>query len=122
MATLGDPLMDLGSTLGYWVDPDDPEDWQKQSFGLTTRPGNLNREQLLERYVARSGRTVSDPVFYYAYALFKIAVIVQQIYARYKQGLTQDARFAGLINLVRAASQTACLALEKKRITRLALD
>src|SRR4029077_18653571 len=99
MATIGDPLMDLGSTLGYWVDADDPEDWQKQSFGLTTRPGNLNREQLLECYIAKCGRRGGDPVFYYAYALFKIAVIVQQIYARYKQGLTQDARFAGLINL-----------------------
>ncbi len=119
MATLGDPLMDLGSTLGYWVDADDPEDWQKQSFGLTTRPGNLNREQLLARYVAKSGRTVGNPVFYYAYALFKIAVIVQQIYARYQQGLTQDARFAGLIHLVRAGSRTACLAIEKQRITRL---
>jgi len=120
MATLGNPLMDLGSTLGYWVDADDPEDWQKQSFGLTTRPGNLNREQLVERYVAKSGRAVGDAVFYYAYGLFKIAVIVQQIYARYQQGLTQDARFAGLINLVRAGSKTACLAIEKRRITRLA--
>jgi aminoglycoside phosphotransferase (APT) family kinase protein len=122
MATIGDPLMDLGSTLGYWVDADDPEDWQKQSFGLTTRPGNLNREELLERYVTESGRAVINPVFYYAYGLFKIAVIVQQIYARYKQGLTKDARFAGLINLVRSASKTACLAIEKKRITRLATD
>ena len=120
MATLGDPLMDLGSTLGYWVDPDDPEDWQKHSFGLTTRPGNLNREQLLHRYIAKSGRTVSDPVFYYSYGLYKIAVIVQQIYARYKQGLTMDARFAGLIHLVRAASQTACRAIERKRLARLA--
>lgn len=120
MATIGDPLMDLGSTLGYWVDADDPEDWQKQSFGVTTRPGNLNREQLVERYVAKSGRPLSKAVFYYAYGLFKIAVIVQQIYARYKQGLTQDARFAGLIKLVCAASQTACLAIEKQRITRLA--
>jgi len=119
MATIGDPLMDLGSTLGYWVDADDPEDWQQQSFGITTWPGNLNREQLLERYVAKSGRTVSNAVFYYAYGLFKIAVIVQQIYARYKQGLTQDARFGGLIHLVRAASTTACLAIEKQRITRL---
>lgn len=122
MATIGDPLMDLGSTLGYWVDADDPDDWQNQSFGLTTRPGNLNREQLLERYLEKSGRTTGKAVFYYAYALFKIAVIVQQIYARYKQGLTQDKRFAGLISLVRAASQTACLAIEKKRITRLATD
>lgn len=121
MATIGDPLMDLGSTLGYWVDADDPEDWQRQSFGLTTRPGNLDREQLVARYIAKCGRPVSDAVFYYAYGLFKIAVIVQQIYARYQQGLTQDARFAGLIHLVRSASQTACLAMEKKRITRLAV-
>jgi len=122
MATLGDPLMDLGSTLGYWVDADDPEAWRMQSFGLTTLPGNLNREQLLERYAARRGFGVSDPVFYYTYGLFKIAVIVQQIYARYQQGLTQDARFAGLIHLVRAASQTAVLAIDKQRITRLATD
>ena len=120
MATIGDPLMDLGSTLGYWVDADDPEDWQEQSFGVTTRPGNLNRGQLLERYATKSGHMVSNAVFYYAYGLFKIAVIVQQIYASYKQGLTKDARFAGLINLVRAASKTACLAIEKERVTRLA--
>jgi len=122
MATIGDPLMDLGSALGYWVDAEDPEDWQKQSFGLTTWPGNLNREQLVERYVAQSGRPVSNAAFYYAYGLFKIAVIVQQIYARYKQGMTQDARFAGLISLVRSASKTACLAIEKRRISRLATN
>ncbi len=122
MATIGDPLMDLGSTLGYWVEPDDPEEWQKQSFGLTTRPGNLNREQLVEQYVAKSGRPVGNAVFYYAYGLFKIAVIVQQIYARYQKRLTQDARFAGLINLVRSAGKTAVLAIEKKRITQLAIE
>jgi aminoglycoside phosphotransferase (APT) family kinase protein len=120
MATIGDPLMDLDSTLAYWIDADDPEDWQQQAFGLTTRPGNLNREQLLARYVAISGQTVDNAVFYYTYGLFKIAVIVQQIYARYKQGVTRDARFAGLIDLVRAASRTACLAIDKERITRLA--
>jgi aminoglycoside phosphotransferase (APT) family kinase protein len=121
MATVGDPLMDLGSTLAYWVDADDPEDWRQQSFGLTTLPGNLNREQLLARYLASGGQTVNNAVFYFAYGLFKIAVIVQQIYARYKQGLTQDTRFAGLIHLVRAASRTACLAIDKQRISRLAV-
>ncbi|PYJ02951.1 MAG: phosphotransferase family protein, partial [Verrucomicrobia bacterium] len=70
MATIGDPLMDLGSTLGYWVDGDDPEQWRQQSFGLTTLPGNLNREQLFERYSGLSGRQISNPVFYYAYGLF----------------------------------------------------
>ena len=120
MATIGDPRMDLGSALGYWVDPTDPEEWQRHSFGVTRSPGNLNREQLLERYAHRSGQAIGEPVFYYVYGLFKIAVIVQQIYARYCQGLTRDERFGRLIDLVRAASQTACLALERKRIGDLA--
>src|SRR5882724_5733170 len=119
MATLGDPLMDLGSTLGYWVEADDPEEWRAQSFGVTTLPGNFNREQLLQYYVRVSGRSISDPVFYYAFGLFKIAVIVQQIYARYKQGLTQDERFAQLIEMVRAAGRTAMLAMEKGCLSRL---
>jgi aminoglycoside phosphotransferase (APT) family kinase protein len=119
MATIGDPLMDLGSTLGYWVDPDDPEEWRRHSFGVTTLPGNLNREQLLQRYVQQSGHETGQAVFYYIYGLFKIAVIVQQIYARYRQGLTRDERFGGLIDIVRAASQTGCLALAKGRIAHL---
>jgi aminoglycoside phosphotransferase (APT) family kinase protein len=121
MATLGDPLMDLGSTLGYWVDADDPPEWQQQSFGITNLPGNFSREQLAESYSKRSGRSIENPVFYHAYGLFKIAVIVQQIYARYKQGLTKDERFGRLIHLVRAASRTALLGIEKNRISRLAL-
>ena len=120
MATIGDPVMDLGSTLGYWVDADDPEEWRRQSFGLTTLPGNLNREQLLEQYAQASGRAVTKPVFYYVYGVFKIAIIVQQIYARYKQGLTKDERFARLIHIVRSGSKTACLAIDKNRISRLA--
>lgn len=119
MATLGDPLMDLGSTLGYWVDPDDPEEWRRQSFGVTTLPGNFNRQQLLERYAKLTGREIASPVFYYAYGLFKIAVIVQQIYARYKQGLTKDERFGPLIYMVRAAGRTAASAIERSRVSRL---
>ncbi len=119
MATLGDPLMDLGSTLAYWVDADDPDEWRQQTFGVTTLPGNLNRQQLLERYAARSGRKTEQAVFYFAYGLFKIAVIVQQIYARYKQGFSRDERFGRLIHTVRAASRTAVLAIEKQRISGL---
>lgn len=119
MSTLGDPLMDLGSALGYWVDAEDPPEWRRQAFGVTTLPGNLSRERLVERYVARSGRAVSDPVFHYAFGLFKIAVIVQQIYARYRQGLTKDERFARLIEVVRAASRVACRSIELGRISRL---
>jgi aminoglycoside phosphotransferase (APT) family kinase protein len=119
MATLGDPLMDLGSTLGYWVDADDPPEWRRQAFGLTTQPGNLSREQWVERYTAQSGREVRDAVFYYAYGLFKIAVIVQQIYTRYRQRLTKDERFAQLLEIMRAAGCMASRAIEVGRISRL---
>jgi aminoglycoside phosphotransferase (APT) family kinase protein len=116
MATIGDPLMDLGTSLGYWVDPDDPPELQLLRFGVTTLPGNLNRRELAERYAQLSGRDVSDILFFYVYALFKIAVIVQQIYARYKAGLTQDERFARLIDAVRVLGQTGALAIEKGRM------
>jgi aminoglycoside phosphotransferase (APT) family kinase protein len=117
MATIGDPLMDLGTTLAYWIEPDDPP--EMQMFGLTALPGNLNRAQLVERYSEARGLEISPFVFYYVYGLFKIAVIGQQIYHRYKQGLTQDKRFAPLIHLVRACGKMAALAIAKNRITRL---
>ncbi|MDO1445173.1 phosphotransferase family protein [Rhodocytophaga aerolata] len=117
MATLGDPLMDLGTTLGYWIEPTDPE--PLHLFGLTTLPGNLTREQLVERYAQKSGREVKNVVFYYVFGLFKIAVIVQQIYFRYKKGFTQDERFASLIHVLQACAQTAVKAIETNRIYKL---
>jgi aminoglycoside phosphotransferase (APT) family kinase protein len=119
MATIGDPLMDLGTTLGYWVDADDPEEWQKLGFGLTALPGNLQRSELVNYYTRRTGRDVSDIVFYYAFGLLKIAVIVQQIYYRYQQGFTRDARFSNLGVLVRACGDMAQRAIQKARIDRL---
>lgn len=99
MATLGDPLMDLGTTLGYWAEAGDPPGLV--SFGLTHVPGNLTRAELVAAYAERTGADVSNMVFYYVFGLFKVGVIMQQIYARYKQGLTQDARFGALIHLIR---------------------
>jgi aminoglycoside phosphotransferase (APT) family kinase protein len=116
MATIGDPLMDLGTSLGYWIDPDDPTEIQSLPFGLTALPGNLNRRELAQRYAERSGRDLSRILFYYIYGLFKIAVIVQQIYARYKAGLTQDERFAMMIYVVQVLGKAAVLAIEKGRI------
>ncbi|HYX91414.1 MAG TPA: phosphotransferase family protein, partial [Myxococcaceae bacterium] len=97
MATVGDPLMDLGTTLGYWMDPDDPAEMRARSYGPSFRPGSLSRRQMIERYSERSGRAVDSALFYYVFALFKIAVIVQQLYKRYVDGQTQDPRFATLI-------------------------
>jgi aminoglycoside phosphotransferase (APT) family kinase protein len=119
MATIGDPLMDLGTSLGYWMDPDDSPERLLLPAGPTTLAGNLNRAEVVERYAARSGRDVSDILFYYVFGLFKIAVIAQQIYYRYHQGLTRDERFAAMIDAVKILGATASKALATGRIDRL---
>ena len=119
MATIGDPLMDVGTSLGYWVEATDPEEWQRYGFGLTALPGSLTRTELLEHYTRRTGRQIDDPVFYFAYGLLKIAVIVQQIYFRYQKGLTRDPRFAQLGGLVRACGELAQRSIELGRIDAL---
>jgi aminoglycoside phosphotransferase (APT) family kinase protein len=116
MATIGDPLMDLGTTLGYWLDPNDPPETKALSFGLTTLSGNLTRRQVAERYAVQSGMDLTNLTFYYVYALFKIAVIVQQIYARYKAGFSHDERFAMMIFAVRVLSHAAERAMLTGRI------
>jgi aminoglycoside phosphotransferase (APT) family kinase protein len=120
MATVGDPLMDLGTSLGYWMDPDDFPELKMLPAGPTTLPGNLGRAEVVERYAAQSGRDVSGVVFYYVFGLFKIAVIAQQIYYRYRQGLTRDERFAALLEAVRVLGRTAAAAIARNRIDRLA--
>jgi aminoglycoside phosphotransferase (APT) family kinase protein len=96
MCTIGNPLTDLGTALAYWIDADDPEPLQKIRWGPTTHPGSMTRAQLVERYAQKTGRNVSHMDFYVVFARFKVAVIVQQIYYRYHQGLTKDERFAAM--------------------------
>jgi aminoglycoside phosphotransferase (APT) family kinase protein len=96
MCTLGDPLTDLGTALAYWVQADDPPDMQMVRWGPTGIGGSLTRAQIVERYRQKTGRNVSNIVFYYVFALFKVAVIIQQIYYRYHHGLTKDPRFASM--------------------------
>ena len=115
MATVGDPLMDLGTTLGYWAEPGDPP--PLLGFGPTALPGNLTRRQVAQRYAERTGRYLGDVVFYYAFGLFKIGVIVQQIYARYRKGLTQDSRFAGLTHVLRACAAQADQAIRSSSLS-----
>src|SRR5690606_20790242 len=90
MATVGDPLMDLGTTLGYWSVAGDPPALLALQFNPSTLPGNPVRSEGLTWYEQAAGKTVDYPVFYYAYGLFKIAVIAQQIYYRFKQGYTKE--------------------------------
>jgi aminoglycoside phosphotransferase (APT) family kinase protein len=111
MCTIGDPLADLGSALAYWVDASDPPEILEMRWGPTTAAGSLTRAELVQRYAQKTGRDVSEMLFYLVFARFKIAVIVQQIYYRYHQGLTHDERFASMPGriklLLNAALRTA---------------
>jgi len=116
MSTLGDPLSDLGTSLAYWIDPEDSAELQKIRWCPSTYPGSFTRAELAKRYARASGRDVSDLVFYLAFARFKLAVIVQQIYFRYCRGLTKDARFAGMGEVVKTLLAAALDAAEKNSI------
>ncbi len=94
MATLGDPLMDLGASLAYWVEARDPEPVQQIRMMPTHLPGMMTRRQLVDYYLARSGLSAPSFDFYYVYGLFRLAVIVQQIYYRFVHGQTRNPRFA----------------------------
>lgn len=102
MCTLGDPLTDLGTALAYWTDPQDPDELQEIRSAPTTLLGTLTRTQLVERYAVASGCDPGDMIFYLTFARFKVAVIIQQIYYRYAQGLTRDARFAEMPERIHA--------------------
>lgn len=109
MATLGDPLMDLGTSLGYWTVATD-HDFVKQGIpSPTIFEGNPKRSEIAQMYIEKSGRTTDNLVFYYVFGLFKIAVIAQQIYFRFSKGWTTDPRFA---NLNKAAELCCKLALK----------
>ncbi len=98
MATVGDPLMDLGATLAYWSEVTDSPAYR--TFNLTWLPGNLTRQEVAARYAERSGRDVSNILFYYVFGLYKNAVIAQQIYARWKQGYSKDERFGKILPMI----------------------
>src|SRR5438477_2844714 len=93
MSALGDPLVDLGIVLTYW-EPTAPPEQRDALTTVTDRPGYFTRDEIIERYAARSGRDLSGIRYYEIFAVFKIAVVIQQIYYRYVQGQTTDARFA----------------------------
>jgi aminoglycoside phosphotransferase (APT) family kinase protein len=95
LATVGDPLMDLGSSLAYWVDRNDDPAFA----ALRRQPSHLlgmpTREEFVQRYLQLSGRSCADFTFYEVFGLFRLAVIIQQIWARYRAGQTTNPAFAG---------------------------
>jgi aminoglycoside phosphotransferase (APT) family kinase protein len=112
MSTLGDPMIDLGIALNYWRDPDDSDELIAISEGYahTARPGFLTRDGLVERYARRSGRDVGDSAYYRAWANWKTATVVQQIYVRFVRGQTHDPRFESM------GAQPPVLAREAARV------
>ena len=85
-------------------------------MGPTNVPGNLTRRELIERYAESTGRNVTNGLFFYCFGLFKIATIVQQIYARFVRGMTSDPRFTTLGAAVAGLAEGATLAIESERI------
>ena len=112
MAALGDPLVDLGILLAYWV-PNAPQEQRDALTTVTTLPGWLTPVELIDRYAARTNRDLTALRFFEVFALFKIAVVIQQIYYRFVQGQTADPRFANFGERVtylarRAVSLLSC--------------
>ncbi|SHM53173.1 Predicted kinase, aminoglycoside phosphotransferase (APT) family [Pseudomonas asturiensis] len=99
LTTLGDPLMDLGNTLAYWIQADDPAPVQLMRRQPSHAPGMLTRQQFVDYYAERAGIQIENFDFYYTYGLFRLAGIVQQIYYRFYHGQTQDKRFAQFIQM-----------------------
>jgi aminoglycoside phosphotransferase (APT) family kinase protein len=95
LATVGDPLMDLGSALAYWVDRNDEPAFASLRRQPSHLPGMPTREEFVARYLQLSGRSCADFTFYEVFGLFRLAVIIQQIWARYRAGQTTNPAFAG---------------------------
>ena len=114
MATIGDPWMDVGASLAYWAEETDGE--LARLFNISWLPGNLSRQEVVDRYIQRSGRSMPNPVFYYVFGLFKNAVIAQQIFSRWKQGHSTDPRFGGLIHGIHDLGRRGVSAIDKNKI------
>lgn len=94
MCTRGDPLADLGYVLNYWVEPGDPEEWRAVASMPTWQEGFPSRAEAIAHYAARTGFDLSPIGWHQIFAVFKLAVIIQQIYIRFIRGQTQDQRFS----------------------------
>lgn len=93
MATLGDPLMELGSMLAYWVEAGDDDVMKASRRQPTHLPGMFTREEFVARYAEKTGLAVGDWRFYEVYGLFRLAAVLQQLYRRYHDGATRNPAF-----------------------------
>jgi len=114
MSTVGDPLMDLGCTLAYWVQESDPE-WMREYRTMPSdTPGAPTRQEIVQRFSQRTGLSVDNFPFYFCFGQFRLAVIGQQIYYRYYHGVTQDQRFKMMVEKTRILKQMCDLIISGK--------
>ncbi len=112
MSAIGDPLVDLGIFLCYWIHTSTNE--KRDSIAsVTNREGYFTREEIIENYRAKTGFDLTDITFYEVFAVFKLTVVIQQIYYRYFKGQTDDARFAGLNERVEWLARIGAKLIEK---------
>jgi len=123
MCTIGDPLVDVGLALTYWTmqgsvkaEAGTSPDQNSSLHAITNGPGWMTREEIIERYEAKTGRDLYHIAFYETFARFKVAVVIQQIYFRYVQGQTRDERFRNLDGLVKVLVREALELAEQSGI------
>lgn len=116
MTTLGDPLMDLGNTLAYWIEATDPPSMQLIRKQPSNAAGMLTRQQFVEYYAERAGIRIDNFDYYYTYGLFRLAAIVQQIYYRYFHGQTQDKRFARFVQMNALLEHVSLQVINKSKL------
>ncbi len=108
MATIGDPLADVGYLLSFWREPGDPEpEFTSDMWRAMERPGFLSRAELADYYAERTGRTIRDMAFYEALAIWKLAILLEGSYSRHRAGTTDDPFFAQLGEGVPALARRA---------------
>ncbi|PKM05406.1 MAG: phosphotransferase family protein [Gammaproteobacteria bacterium HGW-Gammaproteobacteria-6] len=107
MTTIGDPLMDLGNTLAYWIEATDSQPMQLIRRQPSHAPGMLTRQEFADYYAQKAGIEINNLDYYYTYGLFRLAGIVQQIYYRFYHGQTQDKRFASFIHMNKLLQQAS---------------
>ena len=100
LATVGDPLMDLGNTLAYWIEPSDPTPLLVLRQQPTDLPGMLTRQEVLDYYSSKTSLDIERFDVYRVFGLFRLVVIAQQIYYRFYHGQTRDPRFAKFIDFI----------------------
>jgi aminoglycoside phosphotransferase (APT) family kinase protein len=112
MSAVGDPLVDLGILLVYWVHASTLAE-RDTIASVTNREGWFTRAEILERYGTRTRLDLRNITFYEVFAVFKLAVVLQQIFYRYHRGQTDDPRFARLDERVRWLARVATSLMEK---------